>query len=199
MSKTKEYPQPPFPPQDTGKPPGLEQPMSPRPEFKGSQYKAAGKLAGQVALITGADSGIGRSVAVLFAREGAKVVITYLPEEEADASETIQAIEDAGSEGLSIVGDVRDMDWCHAAVERSVKEFGKLDVLVNNAAYQQHRESIDEVSLEQWDETFQTNIYGYFHMVKAAMPHLKKGSVIMITPPQRALSTHLRSHSLRVW
>ena len=181
MTKTKEYPKPPFPAQETGKPPGLEQAMSPRPVFRGSDYKAAGKLQGLVALITGGDSGIGRSVATLFARESAKVVITYLPEENADAAETVRAIEEAGSEGLSIDGDVCDGEWCRTTVERTVKEFGKLDILVNNAAYQQHRESIYDVSFEQWDKTFQTNIYGYFHMVKAALPHLKDGSVIINT------------------
>jgi FlaA1/EpsC-like NDP-sugar epimerase len=120
MSSTKQYPKPPFPSQDTGKPPGLERPMAPRPDYKGSIYKAAGKLKGQVALITGGDSGIGRSVAVLFAREGAKVVITFLPEEKEDAAETVLAIEEAGSEGLSIVGDVRDADWCRATVEQTI-------------------------------------------------------------------------------
>lgn len=181
MSATKARPKPPFPPQDTGQPPGTEKSMSPRPQYAASEYRAAAMLKGQVALVTGGDSGIGRSVAVLFAREGAKVVLTYLPEEKVDADETLQAIHEAGSEGLAIAGDVKDPDWCALAVEQTVQKFGKLDVLVNNAAYQQHRKSVDEVSLEQWDRTFRTNIYGYFYMVKAALPHLQRGAVIINT------------------
>lgn len=181
MGKTKTQPKPPFPAQDTGPPPGLEKDMSPRPRYKGSAYRAAGKLEGQVALITGGDSGIGRSVAVLFAKEGAHVAFTYLPIEKPDADETLKAIETEGREGFCIAGDVRNSGWCEDVVEQTVNRFGKLDILVNNAAFQKHREVIDEVSLEQWDETFKTNIYGYFHMVKAAMPHLKKGAVIINT------------------
>jgi NAD(P)-dependent dehydrogenase (short-subunit alcohol dehydrogenase family) len=181
MAKTKDYPKPPFPPQDTGPPPGIEKGMSPKPQYKGSRYKAAGKLEDQVALITGGDSGIGRSVALLFAREGAKVAITYLPEEKEDADETVRAVEEAGSRAIAVAGDVCDADWCELAVAKTIQEFGKLDILVNNAAYQQHREGLEEVSHEQWDHTFRTNIYGYFYMVKAALPHLKKGSVIINT------------------
>ena len=181
MGKIKDYPKPPFPPQDTGEPPGLEKNMSPRPRYIGADYQAAGKLRGQVALITGGDSGIGRSVAVLFAREGANVAITYMPEEKADADETAKAIKNERRQVLTIPGDVRDSDWCHNAVEQTIQKLGKLDILVNNAAFQKHRKGIEEISLEQWDQTFRTNIYGYFYMVKAALPHLKKGAAIINT------------------
>ena len=181
MSKTQAYPKPPFPSQDTGCPPGVEKNMSPRPQFKAPEYRAAGKFTGQVALITGGDSGIGRSVAVLFAREGADVAITYLPEEKVDAEETAKAIKGEGGQALTIAIDVRDPDQCRDVVEQTVQKLGKLDILVNNAAFQKHRKSVEEVSLEQWDETFRTNIYGYFYMVKAALPHMKRGSTIINT------------------
>jgi NAD(P)-dependent dehydrogenase (short-subunit alcohol dehydrogenase family) len=177
--KTKTQPKPPFPTQDTGPPPGLEKDMSPRPRYKASQYRAAGKLDGQVALITGGDSGIGRSVAVLFAREGAYVAFTYLPEEKPDADETLKAIEAEGREGMIFAGDVRNSAWCEDVVDQTVKRFGRLDILVNNAAFQKHRSGVEEVSLEQWDQTFKTNIYGYFYMVRAALPHMEKGATII--------------------
>jgi NAD(P)-dependent dehydrogenase (short-subunit alcohol dehydrogenase family) len=177
--KTKTHPKPPFPAQDTGPPPGLEKGMSPRPRYRASQYRAAGKLDGQVALITGGDSGIGRSVAVLFAREGAYVALTYLPEEKPDADETLKAVEAEGREGMIFAGDVRNSAWCEDVVDQIVHRFGKLDILVNNAAFQKHQSGIEDISLEQWDQTFKTNIYGYFYMVKAALPHLKKGAVII--------------------
>ncbi|MGD9720897.1 MAG: SDR family oxidoreductase [Pirellulales bacterium] len=180
MGKTK-YPAPPFPKQDTGPPPGLEQDMDPRPRYKAPQYRAAGKLAGLVALITGGDSGIGRSVATLFAREGAQVAFTYLPEEEPDAQETCSAIEREGGEALALPADVRDPERCSAVVDDTVRRFGRLDILVNNSAYQQHQDDIDSVTLEQWDRTFRTNIYGYFFMVQAALPHLHEGATIINT------------------
>jgi NAD(P)-dependent dehydrogenase (short-subunit alcohol dehydrogenase family) len=179
MAKTTTYPRPPFPPQNTGAPPGLEQDMSPRPKYQAPAYRAAGKLEGLVALITGGDSGIGRSVATLFAREGAHVAFTHLPEEAADAEETLQAIEAAGRTGLAIEGDVRDFERCQTIVNLTVRQFGRIDILVNNSAFQQHQDAIEDVSLEQWDRTFRTNIYGYFYMVKAALPHLQPGSTII--------------------
>jgi NAD(P)-dependent dehydrogenase (short-subunit alcohol dehydrogenase family) len=179
MGKTKQYPRPPFPPQETGEPPGLEKGMSPRPQYRGPEYRAAGKLDGQVALITGGDSGIGRSVAVLFAREGADVAFTYLSEERPDADETSRSVGAAGKKALSLEADLRDFDHCRHVVEQTVQQFGKLDILVNNAAYQQHQKSVDDVSLEQWDRTFRTNIYAYFYMVKAALPFLRPGAVII--------------------
>jgi NAD(P)-dependent dehydrogenase (short-subunit alcohol dehydrogenase family) len=190
MSKTTEYAKPPYPTQDTGPPPGLEKKMSPRPQYKGAQYKAAGKLAGLSAIITGADSGIGRSVAVLFAREGANVAITYLPEERADAEETLQAVKEEGQRAVALEGDVRDFQRCRAMIDETINHFGRLDILVNNAAFQQHQSSVEEINLEQWDTTFRTNIYGYFYMVKAALPHLKPGSTIINTGSITGLEGH---------
>ena len=136
------------------------------------------KLAGMTALITGGDSGIGRSVAVLFAREGADVAIVYL-EEHGDARETVEAIEREGRRALAIAGDVTDPAFCRLAVDRTVEAFSRLDVLVNNAAFQQHGDDIDGITEAQFDRTVKTNLYGYFHMVKAALPHLQpRGSII---------------------
>jgi len=133
----------------------------------------------KVALITGGDSGIGRAVAVLFAREGADVAITYLPEEQSDADETREAVVAEGQKAHLIAGDLTDPDFCKKAVEATVARFGKLDILVNNAAFQQHQKSLAEVSEEQWDRTFKTNIYSYFRVSKAALTHLKEGSAIV--------------------
>ena len=161
--------------------PGLESKVDPRPNYEAPHYKGAEKLAGKVALITGGDSGIGRAVAVLFAREGADVALTYLPEEENDARETRTAIENEGRRALIIGGDLTDKKFCQKVVDTTIRNFDKLDVLVNNAAYQQHQKKLEDISDEQWDQTFQTNIYGYFRMTKAALPHLKKGSAIINT------------------
>lgn len=180
MPSSPRKPSPPFPPQPL-KPPGLEKRMAPRPRFEAPAYRAAGKLEGKVALITGGDSGIGRSVAVLFAREGANVAFTHLPEEEQDADHTRRAVAEAGKEALLMAGDVSDFAFCERAVEETVRRFGRLDVLVNNAAYQQHRQGLEEISLQQWDHTFKTNIYGYFYMAKAAIAHLKEGAAIINT------------------
>ena len=144
-------------------------------------YKGAGKLKEKVALITGGDSGIGRAVAVLFAREGADVAFTFLKEEKTDADETKRAIEAEGQRAVALPGDVRDPKICKKLVEQTVDELGKLDILVNNAAFQQHQESIEDVTEEQWDRTFKTNIYAYFYMTKAALPHLEEGSAIVNT------------------
>jgi NAD(P)-dependent dehydrogenase (short-subunit alcohol dehydrogenase family) len=181
MPAAKQYPQPPYPDQPTGPPPGLEENMSPRPEFKAPAYKSAGKLTGLVALITGGDSGIGRSVAVLFAREGADVAFTYLPDEKNDAEETVHAIKEEGKQALALDGDVCDPDICQAFVDHTISHFGKLDILVNNAAFQKHLSDLEDITLEQWDRTFRTNIYGYFYMVRAALPQLKEGSAIINT------------------
>ncbi|MDQ3666318.1 MAG: SDR family oxidoreductase [Acidobacteriota bacterium] len=159
--------------------PGLESKLEPRPRYQAPYYKGAEKLNQKVALITGGDSGIGRAVAVLFAREGANVAITYLPEEQSDADETREAVAAEGQKAHLIAGDLTDADFCREAVETTIARFGKLDILVNNAAFQQHQKSLTEVSEVQWDRTFKTNIYSYFRLTKAALPHLKKGSAIV--------------------
>lgn len=181
MNKTTNYPQPPFPSQETGPSPGLEREMSPRPEFKARSYKPACKLDGLVSLITGGDSGIGRSVAVLFAREGAEVAFTYLAAEKDDAEETVQAVKEEGKQAIAIEGDVRDPESCQLIIDKTISHFGKLELLVNNAAFQKHQSTIEDLTLEQWDQTFRTNIYGYFYMIKAALPHLKPGAAIINT------------------
>jgi len=173
-------PQPPFPPQHQERP-GLEANMTPRPKYRGSSYRPAGKLEGRVALITGGDSGIGRAVAVLYAREGADVAICYLPEEEKDGAETAAAVEKAGKRCIRIVGDVCDPSFCKDAVARTVRELGGLHILVNNAAYQQHQESLSDIDDAQLDRTFRTNIFGYFYMARAALEHLPRGGSIINT------------------
>jgi NAD(P)-dependent dehydrogenase (short-subunit alcohol dehydrogenase family) len=171
-------PVPPFPAQHQEKP-GREAELEPRPRYRAPMYRPAGKLAGSAAIVTGGDSGIGRAVAVLFAREGADVALIYLPEEEEDGAETRGAIEEAGRRALLLPGDVRDPEFCRQAVSKAVAVFGRLDLLVNNAAYQQHQADLEQVTAEQWDRTFKTNIYGYFHMTQAALPHLGPGSAIV--------------------
>lgn len=173
-------PKSPMPAQHQAKP-GIESKMTPRPRYQASHYKGSDKLAGKVALITGGDSGIGRAVAVLFAREGADVAIIYLSQEQSDAEETQRAVEKEGRRALLIPGDVRDPEFCQTAVEATLAEFDKLDLLVNNAAFQQHQEGLEDITDEQWDKTFKTNIYGYFYMSRAALKHLKKGGAIINT------------------
>jgi len=180
MTQVNTQPRPPFPEQHQPKP-GLESQLQPRPEYQAPVYRAAGKLQGKVALVTGGDSGIGRAVAVLYAREGADVAVVHLPQEQSDADETRRVVEAEGRRCVLIDGDVTRPDFARQAVEQTVRELGKLDVLVNNAAFQQHQSSLDELSDEQWDHTFKTNIYGYFRMAKAALPHLKPGSAIINT------------------
>ena len=180
MSRTKPHPVPPFPPQQQPKP-GLESRLEPKPEYRAPEYRGSDKLLGCAALISGGDSGIGRAVAVLFAREGADVAIVYLPVEESDAKVTEAAIRGEGRRALLIPGDVQDSAFCASAVDRTVNTFGRLDILVNNAAYQQHQKSIEDITDEQLDRTFRTNIYGYFYMSRAALPHMKTGSAIINT------------------
>jgi len=170
-------PEPPLPKQHLQKP-GLESELEPRPRYLAPEYRGSGKLEDKVALITGGDSGIGRSVAVLFAREGADVAIVYLSEDE-DAKETARAVEAEGRRALLIPGDVTDPEFCREAVEQTVGELDRLDILVNNAAFQEHAESLEDITDEQLDRTFRTNIYGYFYMARAALPHLQEGSSII--------------------
>jgi NAD(P)-dependent dehydrogenase (short-subunit alcohol dehydrogenase family) len=173
-------PKPPFPHQHQQKP-GLESKVKPRPRYEAPQYRPSGKLDGRVALITGGDSGIGRAVAVLYAREGADIAIVYLPEEESDATETRAAVEAEGRRCLLLPGDVQDASFCESAVQGTVDELGQLDILVNNAAFQQHQDSLEEITDEQLERTFRTNIFGYFYMARAALPHLGPGSAILNT------------------
>jgi NAD(P)-dependent dehydrogenase (short-subunit alcohol dehydrogenase family) len=177
---------PPLPAQHQAKP-GLESEVSPRPQFLAPDYRGSDKLQGRVALITGGDSGIGRAVAVLYAREGADVAIVYLEDEQGDAQETRQYVEREGRKCLLLPGDVKDPTFCKGAVKATVKEFGKLDILVNNAAFQEHTENIEDLTEEHFDETLRTNVYGYFHMAKASIPHLKEGSAIINTGSETGL------------
>ncbi|WP_407571810.1 SDR family oxidoreductase [Deinococcus altitudinis] len=160
--------------------PGHESEMTPAPVYISPGYRAAGKLEGKVALITGGDSGIGRAVAVHFAHEGADVAIVYLNEHE-DAAETVRLVKAAGRKAVSIAGDVGDEEFCLQTVSQVVGELGGLDVLVNNAAEQHPQDDVTDISEEQLERTFRTNIFGYFHMVKAALPHLSEGSAIINT------------------
>lgn len=173
-------PKPPFPKQHQRKP-GIEAKMHPRPQYLAAGYRGSGKLAGKTALITGGDSGIGRAVAVLFAREGADIAIVYTRPEQRDAIEAKSAVEHEGGKCLLIPGDVRQSSFCNRAVEKTVAELGRLDILVNNAAFQQHQASIEDITDEQFERTFRTNIFGYFYMARAAIPHMKPGSAIINT------------------
>jgi NAD(P)-dependent dehydrogenase (short-subunit alcohol dehydrogenase family) len=172
-------PSSPLPDQHLQKP-GHEAGMELKPRFQAPHYQGSGKLQGFATLITGGDSGIGRAVAVLFAREGADVAIAYLSEHE-DAEQTRQAVEAEGARCILLPGDVKDPAYCADAVRRAVEAFGKLNVLVNNAAFQEHAASLADLTEERFDETFRTNIFGYFHMAKAALPHLKRGDCIINT------------------
>ena len=175
-----QYPKNPLPKQHQDKP-GIEADVRPRPQYLAPHYRAAGKLEGKTALITGGDSGIGRAVGVLFAREGADVAFTYLPEEQRDAEETVRAIEHEGRRCVAIEGDLTDTRFCKSAVDQAVTALGQLDILVNNAAFQQHQPSLDALDDEQLQRTFTTNILAYFRVTKAAMKHLKRGSAIINT------------------
>lgn len=175
MTQTKEL----QPPQQQSTP-GHESEMTPKPKSDDRSYRGSGKLQGKVALITGGDSGIGRSVAIFFAKEGADVAIIY-KEEDKDAQETQRLVEAEGRKCLPIAGDIGDESFCQQAVKQTVKDLGHLDILVNNAAEQHPQDSIEKISAEQLERTFRTNIFGMFFMTKAALPHLKAGSAIINT------------------
>ena len=172
-------PQPelPFPAQHMEKP-GIEARMELKPRYEAPDYRGSDKLKDMVAIVTGGDSGIGRAVAVLYAREGADVAIVYLNAHQ-DAEDTKRAVEKEGRQCLLIAGDVKDSAFCRDAVEQTVKRFGKLDILVNNAAFQEHADSLEDITDERLEETFRTNIFGYFYMARAAIPHLKQGASII--------------------
>lgn len=160
--------------------PGKTAPMRPQPDHGEQSYKGSGKLAGKAAIITGGDSGIGRAVAIAYAREGADVLIAYL-ESHDDAQETRRWVEEAGRRCVLMAGDIVDAEHCKAIVRRAVDEFGRLDILVNNAAFQMSRESLNEISDDEWRHTFDVNIHAQFYLAKAALPHLKPGSSILNT------------------
>ena len=191
----RDQPEPPLPAQHLEKP-GVEAHMELKPRFLAPDYRGSGKLKGMVALITGGDSGIGRSVAVLFAREGADVAIVYLNSHQ-DAQETKRYVEKEGRQCLLIAGDVKDSKFCREAVERTVSEFDRLDVLVNNAAFQLHAEQLEDITDERLAETMHTNIFGYMYMARAALPHLKRGASIINTGSVTGLqgSRHLLDYA----
>jgi NAD(P)-dependent dehydrogenase (short-subunit alcohol dehydrogenase family) len=178
MPKLQQEPKSPLPAQSQPKP-GLDSEMTPQPNYLAPLYRGSRKLEGKVAIITGGDSGIGRSVAVLYAREGADAAIVYLPAEQSDAEETERAVRKEGRQILLMPGDVTDRAFCDRAVEQTVERFGRLDILVNNAAYQETRKRLEDISDEDWDLTFRTNIYGYFYMARAAVRHLPEGGTII--------------------
>ena len=179
MLQTKTYPKPPFPAQPQ-RPPGSSEEMQPAPDYGEDSYEGSNRLKDKVALITGADSGIGRAVALAFAREGADVIVSYLDEHD-DANETKRLVESAGRKCLLVPGDISRAENCRALVDKAVKAFSRIDVLVNNAAHQMSFESIEEISDEEWDKTFATNISSMFYITKAAVPHMKQGSSIINT------------------
>lgn len=182
------YPKPPYPEQDQDVP-GREKEMKPKVDHGENSYKGSGKMEGRNAIITGGDSGIGRAVAIAFAREGANVLISYLEEEE-DARETARYVEEAGKKAVLVAGDVSEESHCKKIIDRAVEEFGQIDVLVNNAAFQMARESLQDISSEEWDYTFKTNIYSMFYLCKAAEPHMKPGSTIVNTTSVNAYKPH---------
>ena len=172
-------PKPPFPEQKQPMP-GSEEAMDPKPDYGEESYKGSGKLKGKKAIITGGDSGIGRAVALAFAREGADVLISYYNEHE-DAEKTKKVVEDAGRKAILMPGDIKDAAHCRTIIDKAVKEFGRVDILVNNAAHQASFKDVGEISDEEWDVTFRTNIYAMFYLVKAAVPHMPKGGSIINT------------------
>lgn len=179
INPVEQYPKPEFPKQEQELP-GSEQQMSPKPDHGENSYKGSGKLVGRKAIITGADSGIGKAVAIAYAREGADVLISYLNEEE-DAKETAAYVEKEGRKAILFPGDISNEEHCKEMIERAVREFGGLDILVNNAAFQVAHESLQDIPSDEWDKTMRVNFYSMFYLCKAAEPHLKPGSAIINT------------------
>ena len=173
-------PKPPFPAKKLDKP-GLEADLEPKPRYQARRYKPANKLEDKVALITGGDSGIGRAVAVMYAREGADVAITALPDEQVDAEETKRAVEAEGRRCYVMYGDLTELEFCRDSVARTVAELGQLDILVSNAAHQNRKEQPEDITETEWDRTFKTNVYAFFRLVQAALPHLSAGASIIVT------------------
>ncbi|MFD0699028.1 SDR family oxidoreductase [Paenibacillus sp. GCM10027628] len=178
-----------FPAQHQNQQPGIESQMNPRPVFEDAQYKPAGKLKDKVALITGGDSGIGRAIAIAYAKEGADVVLVYL-NEHGDAEETHRQVEAEGRKCLHVAGDIGDESFCKQIIDQAVKQFGKLDILVNNAAEQHPQASIEYITSQQLERTFRTNLFSLFYLTKAALPHLKQGSAIINTASITAYHGH---------
>jgi NAD(P)-dependent dehydrogenase (short-subunit alcohol dehydrogenase family) len=183
---TLEQPKPPFAEQQQ-RAPGLESALEPRPRYRADRYRAARKLDGKVALITGGDSGIGRAVALLYAREGADVAICYLPVEQPDADETRTAVEAAGAKCLLVPGDLSTVGACDAAVARTIAAFGRLDILVANAARQHRKKSLADLSDDEFDATFKTNMYAYFWLARAALRHMQRGAAIIATSSETGI------------
>lgn len=185
-----------FPPQQQDRQPGIEAAMTPRPQIEGKNYRPAGKLQGKVAIITGGDSGIGAATAIAFAKEGADVVIAYLNEHQ-DANHVKQLIARQGRQCLGVAGDIGDEHFCQRLMNEAMARFGKLDILVNNAAEQHSAATIEDISSEQFERTFRTNIFAYFYLTKAAMPHLKEAACIINTTSVTAYrgSSHLLDYS----
>src|SRR6185312_6042967 len=174
-----DYPRPPYPKQQQ-QPPGLTEKMKPVPDHGERSYKGSGRLQGKRAVITGGDSGIGRAIAIAYAREGADIVISYL-NEEGDAKDTAKLVEQAGRKAVLIAGDVQEPKHCRAIIDKSVADLGGIDILVNNAAHQATFKDIEDISDEEWDLTFRVNIHAMFYLTKAAVPHMREGSVIINT------------------
>jgi NAD(P)-dependent dehydrogenase (short-subunit alcohol dehydrogenase family) len=174
-------------PEQKQAPPGLESELKPRPRYEARRYRAAGKLEGLAALITGGDSGIGRAVAVLYAREGANVAISYLPQEQSDAEETRGAVEAEGRRCLLLPGDLTAVGHCDELIEQTVRHFGRLDILVSNAAHQARKESVEAVDDAEMERTFATNVYAYLRLVRAALKHMKPGAAIVATSSETGI------------
>jgi NAD(P)-dependent dehydrogenase (short-subunit alcohol dehydrogenase family) len=180
MSDTPQPPQPPQPPQTQERQPGVEQEMSPSPRSTMARYRAAARLAGKVAIVSGGDSGIGRAVAVGFAKEGAHVAIAYLDEHD-DAAETLRLVEQTGQRGITVPGDVGNSDFCREVARQAIQAFGRIDILVNNAAEQHVVEELEDLTDQQLERTFRTNIFSQFFLSRAVLPHLQSGAAIVNT------------------